>query len=67
MLPCGQGHDRLINCVPAAMGKSVSGPKPSVAAIAIYQHKICGAQHISKHVRGCVLRFAGYFQCMLME
>ena len=35
----GRGHDGLVNCVRAAMSKSVSISKTFVAANAIYSHK----------------------------
>ena len=38
----GRGHDALVNCVRTAMSKSVSKPKPFVAANAIYSHKSAG-------------------------
>ena len=51
LLSRGRSHDGLVNCVRAAMSKSVSEPRTFVAANAILITQICGARHVSKHVR----------------
>ena len=43
----GRGHDRLVNCVRAAMNKSVSKPKTFVDATTICSRKFAGYNAIA--------------------